>query len=119
VGWEKVGECETRVCGQDRTVCLVDNMIQAGSREGGPVGQAEDKVDLNKVHLKVKQIRRGMEEDRQSMGVSDMECMDVQGGEEEIQVALKGLRGFEGVECPAMRGWPRFMALLGSRLRIL
>ena len=66
----------------------MDNMIQAGSREGGPVGQAEDKVDLNKVHLMSKQVRRGVEEDRQSMGVSDMECMDVQGGEEEIQARL-------------------------------
>ena len=62
----------------------MDNMIRAGSREGGQVGQAEDKVDLNKVHLKGKHIRREMQEDRQSMGVSDMECMDVQGGEEEI-----------------------------------
>jgi len=90
-------------------------MILVGSREGDRVGQAEDKVDLNKVQLKGKQIRRG----RQNMGVSDMEYMDVQGGEEEIQVALKGHRGFEGVESLAMRGWLSFMALLGSRLRIL
>jgi len=55
------------------------------------VGQPEDKVDLNKVHLRGKQVRRAMQEDRQNMAVSDMECMDVQGGEEEIQVALKGL----------------------------
>ena len=59
-----------------------------GSRQGDRVGQAEDKVDLNKVQLKGKQIRRGMRGVTQNMGVSDMEYMDVQGGEEEIQARL-------------------------------
>lgn len=83
------------------------------------MGQAEEKVDLNQVEGR--QIRRDMMvlEERQHMDAYDMEYMGVEGEEEEIQVALKGHRGSEGVESPAMKGWPSFMALLGSRLRIL
>ena len=52
------------------------------------MGQAEAKVDLNKV--KGRQIRRDMMvvEERQHMDAYDMEYMGVEGEEEEIQAKL-------------------------------
>ena len=66
----------------------MDKLTLVGSRAGGRVGQAEEKVDLNKV--KGRQIRRDMmvEEERQHMDAYDMEYMDVEGEEEEIQAKL-------------------------------
>ena len=66
----------------------MDKLTLVGSRAGGRVGQAEEKVDLNQVEGR--QIRRDMmvEEERQHMDAYDMEYMGVEGEEEEIQAKL-------------------------------
>ena len=67
----------------------MDSLSLVGIRGAGQVGQAGEKVDLNKVRLKVRQTRRDMGEDRQNMDVCDMEYTpDVQGGEAETQARL-------------------------------
>ena len=53
----------------------MDSLSLVGKKEVGWVGQAEEKVDLNKEHLKVRRTRRYRGEDRQNMDACDMEYM--------------------------------------------